>query len=187
MAQVLVSVEHADGEAAIVRDRRGLWLAGYAEQPSILIGDDRPRSEGLHGDRTAQGGRLPPGATGAEVVDDAGARHAAAAANGAWVVVVDQGVADNPVRYLDAAGATVCAPAPPGSRTPVPDAPEPCPACDATGWDHIVPDDFGGTERPGDGPCRPSALVVCRTCGHCETAGAFSELRPPGGAPPWPD
>jgi hypothetical protein len=39
VAKVLVSMEHADGVAAIVRTWRGLCLAGYAEQPSTLIED----------------------------------------------------------------------------------------------------------------------------------------------------
>jgi hypothetical protein len=179
VTEVLVSVEHADGAAAIVRDGRGMWLAGRADQPSVLIDDARPRIEGLAGDRTAQGGRLPPGAVGAEVVDHAGARHPAAAANGAWIVVLDEPVNGdtNPVRYVDAAGATVTAPLPAGARTPIDDAPEPCPACGASGWDHVVPDD-----HPGG-----MTHVVCRACGHAEGAMDF---RPPlrqGDEPPWPE
>ncbi|HEY7077515.1 MAG TPA: hypothetical protein VH418_19190 [Solirubrobacteraceae bacterium] len=178
MPEVLVSVPHADGEAAIVRDVRGVWLAGRAREPSVMIDDHRPAVEGLEGDRTAHGGRLPPGAAGAEVVDDAERRHAAAAGNGFWVVVLDQplGGGAAPVRYVDAAGETVAAPLPAGPRTPVPDAPEPCPACGATGWDELVPDDPSGREP----------LVVCCTCGHAETSVSYSPLRA-GEAPPWPE
>src|SRR4051812_17711374 len=171
MAKILVSVRHADGQAAIVRTWRGLCLAGYAEQPSALIDDDEPAVEGLDGDRTAQGGRLPPGATGAEVVDDAGGRHTATAANGAWVVVLDQPATGeaNPVRFVDAAGATVPAPLPAGPRTAIADAPEPCPACGASGWDQIVPDDrSGGMGRIGPGRWGADPPVGRRTWRHPE-------------------
>jgi hypothetical protein len=186
VTEVLVSVEHADGVAAVVRTRRRVELAGRLPRTGAVVDDDEPAIEGLAGDRTAVGGLLPGGAVGAEVVDDAGARHTAAAANGAWVIVLDQPLDGGrvPVRYLDAAGATVPAPLAGGERTPVPDAAEPCPACGACDWERVVP-------RPrrlvGAGSWQPGPAVACRVCGHAEDMGAFyggplSE----GEAPPWP-
>jgi hypothetical protein len=120
------------------------------------------------------------------VVDDAGARHAAAAANGAWVIVLDQlpGGGGVPVRYLDAAGATVPAPLPGGERTPISDATEPCPACGACDWEQVVP-------RPrrlvAAGSWQPGAAVACRACGHAEDMGVSYAVLSEGGEPPWPE
>lgn len=167
---VLVAVDHDDGTAAIVRDSREdgtLWLCGRVGDEATQLQGCLPATEPLTGDRTVQGGRLPAPAVGAEVVDDAGRRWQAATGEGVWLVVVDQPLGFGlgmPVRYLDAAGGTVARPSPPTwSRTPVDDAPEPCPACAGTGWDHVRPHDAAGRGT--------RASVVCRECGHEEAIG----------------
>jgi hypothetical protein len=111
----------------------------------------------------------------AEVVDDTGIRHTAAAANGAWVIVLDQTVRgeDPLVRFADAGGNTIARPLPVDwPRSPVADAPEPCPACGASGWDEVLPlgDSRGGRMDEG-GNVEPLPIVVCRACGHEEPVG----------------
>jgi hypothetical protein len=169
--EVLVTVEHADGIAAIVRDTHedgALWLTGLAGDAATELHGYLPAAEPLDGERLVQGGRLPVPAVAAEVVDDAGRRWTAATGEGTWLVVVDQPLGFGPglpVRYLDAAGRTVPKPLPASwSHTPVDDAPEPCPACAGTGWDHVRPRDAAGRKAPGS--------VVCRDCGHEEAIGA---------------
>jgi hypothetical protein len=186
MDEVLVSMEHAHGVAAVVRTRRGVELAGRMPRMDALVDGDGPAIVGFDGDWTAIGGLLPPGAMGAEVVDDAGARHAAAAANGAWVIVLDQPAhaEHTPIRYFDAAGETVAAPIPGSDRTPVRDAQEPCPACGACDWEQVVP----GPQRVlGGGWWQPGAAVACRACGHAEDMGTFYGGRSEGEAQPWPE
>jgi hypothetical protein len=175
---ILVRLQHTDGVAAVVRDGDMLWLTGDLDRGGGTgLADYRPAVEGI-GDRTVQGGELPPGAVSAEVVDDAGMRHAAATANGAWVVVVDQAVRyeDPVVRFADANGKTIARPLPAEwPRSPVGDAPEPCPACGATGWDEVLPLDgsrHGRIDEGGNEEQLP--IVVCRTCGHEEPVGLFS-------------
>jgi hypothetical protein len=176
--EILVRIEHADGVAAVVRDRDMLWLTGDLDSGGGTgLTEYGLAVEGI-GDRTVQGGRLPRGAVVAEVVDDAGVRHAATAANGAWVVVVDQAVRyeDPVVRFADANGKTIARPLPAEwPRSPVDDAPEPCPACGATGWDEVLPLDGSRHGRIDDsGNEEPLPIVVCRACGHEEPVGLFS-------------
>jgi hypothetical protein len=193
--ELLVAVEHYHGVAGVVREGRHLVLIDDVEDGGGAVLDDlRPAIVGLRGDRTLQGGRLPPGAVAAEVVDHSGARCAAAAANGVWAVVLDHATRGgaSPVRFSDADGATVAVPLPAGwPRTPVDDAREPCPACGATGWDEVRPRDGSfGMQSVGGSPATPSPLVVCRTCGHTETVPTFYGPAVPESAiaapPPWP-
>src|SRR5205823_1042714 len=105
-------------------------------------------------DRTAEGGVLPAGATGAEVLDRAGGRRNAVVGGGAWVIVLDESAtgALHPVRFFDRHGATVMRPLPaPWPRTPIDDVGEPCPACGATAWDEVRPQDdsYGARSVPG--------------------------------------
>src|SRR3954469_12565514 len=91
--ETLLSVEHAGGTAAIVRQRdheRALGLVGYAGEPGARLFGHVPAVEPLTGDRIVQGAGRPAGASGAEVVDDAGRRLLAAPATGFWLVVVAQ-------------------------------------------------------------------------------------------------
>jgi hypothetical protein len=165
LTDVLVAVDHAAGTAAIVRDSHGaLWLSERVGEGATALRGYQPLAEPLTAETMVQGGRLPANASGAEVVDDAGRRWAAATGGGAWLVVVEQPIGSGlalPMRYLDDAGETVARPMPlQWLRTPVLDASEPCPACAGTGWDHVRPRDV---EAPGS--------VVCRECGHEEAIG----------------
>jgi hypothetical protein len=171
----LVAIEHPDGTAAVVRRGRALWLTDDLRRGAATMLDDHvPAIIGL-GDRTLQGGRLPAGAVAARVTDDAGVRHDAAAAGGAWLVLLDQPAHGHisPVCCRSRDGELV-APALPASwtRAPVADAAEPCPACDEQqGWDEVrADDDSRGTSGAG---MRPTPFVVCRACGHEYSVGVF--------------
>jgi hypothetical protein len=74
--------------------------------------------------------RAPAGATRAVVIDDRGEEHVMPVEGAAYAADLDLGV----VRFEDAGGALVPVPLPEGESTAVPDAPEPCPACDAVAW-----------------------------------------------------
>ncbi len=191
VADVLVSLELDDGAAGVVRDREGhLWLSYSLERVSGTGLDDyQPRHQGLEGDRTLIGGRLPPGAVIAEVVDDAGERHLAAAANEAWIAVLDQPIEgpSAPVCCRDRNGVPVAPPLPADwARSPVLDADEPCPACGGTLWDEVrATDDSRGLSGPTTNHSmepapfvdyegyEPTPFVVCRSCGHEESIGSM--------------
>jgi Domain of unknown function (DUF1963) len=64
------------------------------------------------------------------VIDERGEEHAMAVPGRGYLADLDDGV----VRFEDESGALVPVPLPEGERTAVPDAPEPCPACDAVAW-----------------------------------------------------
>jgi len=119
---------------------------------STGLDEYQPAIVGLSGDRTLQGGRLPPGAVSGEIVDDAGVRRRAEAANSAWVVVLDQAATGgiSPVRFLGLDGGTVARPLPPAwPRAPVNDAHDACPACAASQWDEVRPTDGFSRQRTG--------------------------------------
>lgn len=172
VSEVLVSVDHEDGAAGVLRDARGHWLYGYlGGRGGTGVDQYRGAVEGLIGDRTAEGGLLPPGAVGAEVVSRAGQRLQAAAARGAWVVVLDEAATGglHPTRFFDSEGHTVGRPLPDDwPRSAVDDLSAPCPACGATAWEEAVAigDEWGWSEGPQGR--EPTRLVVCRTCGHQE-------------------
>lgn len=88
--EVLVSVEHEDGVAAVVRSGELVCLSGYLGHAKTVLDGYESSMEGLAGERSAEGGLLPPGAVGAEVVDRAGRRHRPTCAAGAWVIVLDE-------------------------------------------------------------------------------------------------
>jgi hypothetical protein len=176
---VLVAAEHRDGVAAVLREEDGsLWLTGYLSHGGGTCLDDyAPRAEGLTGERAVQGGRLPPGAVEAIVIGLRGEELQPAVRNGAWLIVLDQPVESAiwPVRFLDAEGRVVAPPLPASwERTPVTDAEEPCPACGATTWDKVIPnDDSRGMRGSEAGSMSPSPIVVCRRCGHEERVGTW--------------
>ncbi|MDX6681359.1 MAG: hypothetical protein QOG94_1398 [Solirubrobacteraceae bacterium] len=171
----LVAIEHPDGTAAVVRRGRALCLQDDLRRGGgTMLDGCMPAIVGL-GDRTLQGGRLPDGAVAARVTDDAGVRHDAAAAGGAWAIVLDQPAHGHlsPVCFRSADGELVAPELPATwSRVPVADAPEPCPACDeARGWDEVrAHDESRGTCGAG---MRPTPFVVCRACGHEHAVGVF--------------
>jgi hypothetical protein len=174
--KVLVTVEHCDGTAAVVRIGHELLLTDDLRHGAgTMLDDQTPCVIGLAGDRTLQGGVLPAGAVTALVVDDAGVRRAAAAGGGAWAIVLGQPCqgAISPVCFRSWDGELV-APRLPAAwpRAPVADAHEPCPACDeAAGWDEVRANDASrGASRAG---MHPAPFAVCRACGHKATAGTF--------------
>ena len=186
--ETLVEFPHADGTAGVYRDRDGIWLSGVLGHGGTRLEGYQPSVEGLLGPRTAQAGRLPPGAVGAEVVDDLGERRRAAAGDGAWVIVLEQPTEGqpSPVRFFDPRGETVARPIPDGwRRTPVADAGEPCPACGASTWDEVEPlDESRGMHAAGlpdaeppavlpDLDWQPNPFVRCRTCGYEEPASTW--------------
>jgi hypothetical protein len=182
--EVLVSVDHADGTAAVMVDDEGVSLSGYADEGSgTFIEDYQPVREGLTRRRMVYGGLLPPGATAVALLDATGAEHPAAVAKGAWIGVVDDGdrLDGCKVRYKDVQGEFVAPPLPPHwPREPVEDATQDCPVCGSRAWDvvtaldgsrgSIVADDWG--EQPG-------RVVVCRRCGHEVQMGAMIRIEGP--------
>jgi hypothetical protein len=185
--EVLVSVEHEDGVAAVVRSGEWVCLSGYLGHAKTVLDGYESSMEGLTGERSAEGGLLPPGAVGAEVVDRAGRRHRPTCAAGAWVLVLDEPTIGDvrPVRFLDAEGNTVRRPAPDGwAREPAPDSHAPCPACGNRVWERIRALDgssgmrWAGDHDPPDEPpesvpevggnWEPAPLLRCTTCGYAE-------------------
>lgn len=183
---VLVTIENAGATAGVVRDAEWIWLTDALEHGAgTALDDHTPRVIGLSEDRTLQGGLLPARAVTAQVTDDAGVRRPAAAANGAWVIVLDQPCEGHisPVCFRDADGAIVSPELPADwARSAVPDADEPCPACGGRRWDEVrAPDGRRGTHGPD---MRPTPFVVCRACGHEHSVGVFHVSI---GAEPAPD
>lgn len=191
--EVLVSVEHADGVAGIVRCGDLAWLSGHLGEGATGLDGHFSSMEGLVGERSAEGGLLPPGAVDAEVVDRSGRRHRAASASGAWVIVLNEPTVGDarPVRFLDAEGNTVRRPVPDGwTREGRADHHVRCPACGHENWERIrAPDGSAGMRWAGEGdpPGGPPETVPevsedweatpwrrCRACGHTESEGAIS-------------
>jgi hypothetical protein len=190
--EVLVSVQTSDGSAGVLRDEDGaMWLSWRIDGlGGPRLDSYRPDHLGLPDDRTLIGGRLPPGAVGAEAVDDAGRRITAVVGGSAWIAVLDQPIQGPraPVWCWDATGAPVAPDLPQDwPRTRVADANEPCPACGRTVWDEVTPADdsrgmrsIPGTNPPGRPPrddhyagMEPTPFVVCCACGHEESIGAM--------------
>jgi hypothetical protein len=180
MADVLVTVDHEDGVAGVVLEDGEHWLSGYVGDGGTLVDVYGWAVHGLTGDRTAEGGVLPPVAVGAEVVDRTGTRRMAVVGRGAWVIVLDEPAtgALHPVRFVDSDGRTVPRPLPQGwPRRPIDDVSEPCPACGGVGWDEVRPQGEGyGTRPTPDGGWETTPVFVCRSCGHQEPAGAVISL-----------
>lgn len=179
---VLVSLEQSGETVGILRGSDGrMWLSGSIERVAGPELDDRRAAWlGLDANRTLVGGRLPPGAVSAEVVDDTGECHVAATENGAYVAILDEPSRGQryPVCCRGADGAPVAPTLPLGwTRTAVSDAAETCPACGALAWDEVRPtDDSRGARGTPDGGFEPTPRVVCRTCGHEESVGAWARM-----------
>jgi hypothetical protein len=172
ISEVLVSLDHDRGTAAVVRyaGYERLWLYGSLERGvGSGIRPHQPVREGLIGGGWAYGGALPPGATAAAVIDYGGVAREAAVGGGAWVAIVPEdplpGV--RPVRYTAADGRIVAPLLPDGwQRTPVTDTDAVCPVCGESGWDEVTPDgDPDAPLTPDGNPFVPSPFRVCRTCG----------------------
>jgi hypothetical protein len=206
--EVLVSIEHDDGVAGILRYGELACLSGYLGDGGTVLDGYWSSMEGLTGERSAEGGLLPPGAVGAEVVDRSGRRHRAASATGAWLIVLNEATIGDarPVRFLDPERNTVRRPVPVGwAREPQSDFHEPCPACGDHNWERILaPDGSGGMRRVAGealeeppetvpevgGDWEATPWLACTTCGHAETEGiTFSamvkldDVPPEGGRP----
>ena len=192
--EVLVSVATGGGITGVLRDEDGaVWLSWRIDGlGGPRLDDYRPSHMGLDDDRTLIGGRLVAGAVGAEVVDDAGRRIAAAVGGGAWVAVLEQPVRGPiaPAWCWDAERRPLAAALPADwPRTRVADASEPCPACGGTIWDQVTAtDDSRGMRGTGSAPSapppvvdhyhgmEPTPFVVCCACGHEESIGALVRM-----------
>jgi hypothetical protein len=165
------------GPGGVVRDAHGrLWLVlDVGRGGATGIDDLQPSRAGL-GDRTLVGGRLPDGAAVAEVVTAAGERVVATVGGGAWIALLDEPLAvgdDPPVRFADAAGATVRRELPAAwPREPADDVDAACPACAGRAWEVVTALDGSRGWTSG----APSRLVVCRACGHEECMGAVLQV-----------
>jgi hypothetical protein len=176
-----VLIELPGGEGVVQRADRVVVVAQdvHTDRGLPLRADDiyRPLKTWLPDDRSLVGGILPPGAVGAEVVDDRGERVAAGVGGGAYAAVLEQpNDGHEPVVCCrDASGSAVRRPLPADyPSTPVEDADVRCPACGAIDYEERVPteDWRGGTPGP-DGTVIANPIVVCRRCGHEEREGTF--------------
>lgn len=186
--KVLVTADYPGGSAGVVIRRRAYWLTDELDRdgPATMLDDYSTAVMGLAGGGRLEGGLLPPGASTATVTDDAGVRRPAAVGNGAWAAVFAEPYDRHlsPVCFHGADETIVAPPLPADwARSPVVDADEACPACDsvqrngtpgqaaAPRWDQVVPTD---ESRGSSGPdMRPTPFVVCRTCGHEHSVGAW--------------
>lgn len=182
--EILVSLEHSDGTAAIARGPDGeVVLDAFLGRrgPRLLHGC--PLVVWLEGERALQGGLLPEGAAGAELVDAAGQQLTASAANGAWLALLERSDRSgaNPVRFFDADGQTVASPIPADwPRAPIADAEDSCPACGAVAWEQVTAlDDSRGMLGSLAGPeMEPAPFARCRECGHEEESGDWTAYGP---------
>jgi hypothetical protein len=166
----LLTLDHEQGTAGVYRDRDGLlWLSG-GRDGGTMLDDGSPAHEGLDGDLSVAGGRLPPRATKALVRDARGEMQEAATGAEVWLVVLHDHVASpQPVaRFHDADGEIVPVPLPDGATSePVPDADERCPACDAADWH-----DVRWTQEWAVADAREEMEALrCGRCGHTEQGG----------------
>ena len=180
-----MTVAHARAVGGVVRVDGMAWLTDDVER-GACSGLDGGRATVMQPslDETLQGGLLPPGAVAAHVIDDAGARRAAACANGAWVVLLERECAGrvSPVCFTDADGGLIAPELAVGwPRTPVADADEPCPACGEIGWDEVVASD--GSRGMHGVDMRPAPFVRCRACGHEESIGIYAVAESGGPEP----
>lgn len=125
---------------------------------------------------------MPPGGVMAEVIDNRGDRHVAKTANGAYATVLDEPTLGqrHPVCCRDRDGMPVVTELPAGcTRTAVPDAQDPCPACGTLTWDEARPSgDSSDSRRTRSGAGGLSPVVMCRTCGYEESFGVSARLEP---------
>jgi hypothetical protein len=178
---VLLMITHPVGTAAIVEAHGTLRLTrGDEESGGVVLTGYRSALMPLGADLAAQGGRLPPGAVGAEVLDDAGIGHQARIARGVWIAVVGYAPFKGPsrVRFFDDEKRSVPSPLPPGSlRSPVADATIDCSVCGACAWDEVIPPDGSdgpfrvipsgaSVEERGALLSEPVPFLACRVCGY---------------------
>lgn len=172
--------------AGVVRTEHGLVVTDDVGVGGGLglRDDDRfqPGAASVDADHCVVGGRLPPGAVSAEVVDDRGLRVSAVVADGVYAAMLDQpNEGREPIVCCrDANGDLVRRPwASDYPSVRVTDTDEPCPACGETDWDEYQPFEEwrGGSGSKVDGTHVASPIVSCRVCGHEEREGTFMSAR----------
>ncbi len=172
--------------AGVVSAEHGLLVTGEVTGGggAYLREEDpfHPEAASVDRDHCVVGGRLPPGAVSAEVVDDRGARVTAAVADGVYVAILEQpNEGREPIVCCrDAHGNFVRRPwAADYPSVRVTDTEEPCPACGETDWDEYTPFEEwrGGSGSKVDGTHIASPVVSCRVCGHEEREGTFMSMR----------
>jgi hypothetical protein len=183
MRSVLVSLPSGAG---VVRTEYGLLVtADVGDDAGGYVRDDDPfrlEAAWVSEAQCVVGGRLPPGASCAEVVDDRGQRVVATVGAGAYVAVLEHPYEGREpvVCCRDGAGRPVRRPraADYPSRRVV-DAEEPCPACGATDWDVYTPFEQwrAGRGSKAAGTHIASPVISCRVCGHEETEANFFTRR----------
>ena len=183
MRSVVVSLPSGAG---VVRTEHGLVVTddvsvggGVGLRDDDLFG---PGAASVDVDHCVVGGRLPPGAVSAEVVDDRGLRVSAVVADGVYAAMLEQPHEgrDPIVCCRDADGHFVRRPPAADYRSVrVTDTDEPCPACGATDWDEYTPFEEwrGGSGSKVDGTHVANAVVSCRICGHEEPEPGFMTMR----------
>lgn len=179
MRSVVVSLPSGAG---VVRAEHGLLVTDEITGGggAYLREEDpfHPESASVDEDRCVVGGRLPPGAVSAEVVDDRGLRVSAAVRDGVYAAMLEQpNEGREPVVCCrDADSNFVRRPwAAEYPSVRVTDAEEPCPACGEIDWDEYTPFEEwrGGSGSKVDGTHVASPVVSCRVCGHEEREGTF--------------
>ena len=170
-------IRREDGEVVLVPDVGGDW-----GQP--LRGDDpyEPVRVGLADDGLLIGGRMPPGAVGAELVDASGERHGVPVQGGYYAAALSDGPDVSPaLAFRDAAGAFVHRPLPAAyPHQPVEDAEVPCPVCGAMQYELYLPTEEwrAGRGRKGTDSFVPGPLIICRVCGLQEHGGGITRYSP---------
>lgn len=172
--------------AGVVRDQHGLLVTdGVAGGGGAYLREQdpfHPEPASVDEDHCVVGGRLPPGAVSAEVVDDRGSRVIATAADGVYAAMLEQpNEGHEPIVCCrDQDGDFVRRPwAADYPSVRVTDTDEPCPACGAVDWDEYTPFEEwrAGSGSKVDGTHAANPVVSCRVCGHEETEGSFMSMR----------
>lgn len=183
MRSVVVSLPSGAG---VVRTEHGLVVTddvGVGGGAGLRDEDPfSPEAASVDVDRCVVGGRLPPGAVSAEVVDDRGGRVSAMVADGVYAAMLEQPHEgrDPVVCCRDASGGFVRRPwAADYPSVRVTDTDEPCPACGRCDWDEYTPFEEwrGGSGSKVDGTHVAHPVVSCRVCGHEEPEPGFTTMR----------
>jgi hypothetical protein len=176
--RVLLRARDAAAAACLTEDDAGrLWLgawpAGEAERTKLSAVSGFVPQLVAGQEWTAVGGVLPPGAAGAEVLEEGGAWRAADTGEGLWLAVIasaSPGPRTPRARFANAAGELVPRPWPEDVDEIRPlaegelrlgslaDASGACPVCGARSWDVGVISGSGGLR------------VACARCGHSDDA-----------------
>lgn len=176
----LVELPYDGGVAAVCRDEGdgSFWLTGDLGRGGSGLEGFEPGVEGLSGERTVVGGRLPSPASSAAVRRRTGEWFPATVGRGAWIAVLDEPArgGTSVALFRGADGEIVARPVRRRARLePVVDADEPCPACGRGEWDTIRFRRWFSRRGWGDDETEG---LRCRTCGHQEGGGFFTIYGP---------